>query len=105
MPATPLNVGRLLRVMLSLFEAPVSVALVMSGTDGPDARGAVHGSAGPGTSSCSKMVSSLPAPGLRPSHRTRDWLFTARSASLSPSTGLTPPRPVKVAVQVVLLGS
>jgi len=104
-PARPRNVGWEMRVMLSLFETPVSVASVMSGREGPEARGAVHGSTGPPTSPYSKMVASVPAPGSRPSHRTRDWLPTARSASLRPSTGLTPPRPVNVAVQVVLPGS
>ena len=68
--------------MLSVEDVPVSVAALMSGTDGPEANGAVHGAAGPGASPYSKIVPSAVEAGLRPSHVPRLWLLTARSASL-----------------------
>ena len=108
-PVTPARVGEALLVMLSVEEAPVSLAGVMA-TDGPDAKGCSASGAGPGNTSVpgngpySKMVFSLTASGLRPSHWPRLSLATALSASLMLSTGLTAPRPVKVAVQVVDVG-
>jgi hypothetical protein len=50
-PTTPRKSGRRFRVMLSEDDEPVSVAAVMSGVLGPEASGAVHGAAGPPTSS------------------------------------------------------
>src|SRR3954447_24903874 len=87
-PVTPVNVGDATLVTSSVVEAPLSVAGVISGVEGPVASGAVQGAAGPGTSPNSYSVPStgdprLAAPSLVtpggsiPSHNPRDCPATA----------------------------